>query len=140
MSPVITSLIKKTKIKKSGAENYLFICSNSGIRLFLESKKDVLTKLLNNYLGQQITIIFNTERQSLKKRTRELPLINYQQKTEDIITKAGLSHDFTFNTFAVSSSNQIAYSAAINIAQNPGKIYNPFFIYGGVGVGKTHLA
>lgn len=51
----------------------------------------------------------------------------------------GLNHRFTFATFVVGSSNNLAHAAAQGIVNNPGKAYNPFFIYGGVGVGKTHL-
>ncbi len=46
---------------------------------------------------------------------------------------------FTFDNFVEGKSNQIARAAAIQVAQNPGKAYNPLFIYGGVGLGKTHL-
>jgi chromosomal replication initiator protein len=47
--------------------------------------------------------------------------------------------DFTFQTFAVSGSNQLAFVSSNTVAQNPGTSYNPYFIYGPVGVGKTHL-
>jgi len=53
--------------------------------------------------------------------------------------RAGLREDYTFDTFAVSTSNEMAHAAAIAVSQNPGKAYNPLFLYGGVGVGKTHL-
>ncbi len=51
----------------------------------------------------------------------------------------GLRHDYIFETFAVSSSNEMAHAAATAVSQNPGEAYNPLFLYGGVGVGKTHL-
>lgn len=51
----------------------------------------------------------------------------------------GLRQDYTFETFAVSSSNEMAHAAASAVSQNPGDSYNPLFLYGGVGVGKTHL-
>jgi len=51
----------------------------------------------------------------------------------------GLQQDYTFETFAVSSSNEMAHAAATAVSQNPGDSYNPLFLYGGVGVGKTHL-
>ena len=47
--------------------------------------------------------------------------------------------EYTFSTLAVSDSNRLAFETARTISQNPGKIYNPFFMYGPVGVGKTHL-
>jgi chromosomal replication initiator protein len=47
--------------------------------------------------------------------------------------------DFTFDSFVEGKSNQLAKAAAIQVAGNPGKAYNPLFIYGGVGLGKTHL-
>jgi chromosomal replication initiator protein len=50
-----------------------------------------------------------------------------------------LDPNFTFDTFVEGKSNQLAKAAAIQVGQNPGKSYNPLFIYGGVGLGKTHL-
>lgn len=51
----------------------------------------------------------------------------------------GLRKDFTFTTFAVSTTNEMAHAAAIAVSNKPGISYNPLFLYGGVGVGKTHL-
>lgn len=53
--------------------------------------------------------------------------------------QAGLRPDFTFETFAVSGTNEMAHAAATAVSQRPGTAYNPLFLYGGVGVGKTHL-
>ena len=51
----------------------------------------------------------------------------------------GLNPRYTFENFIVGSSNDLAYSAAKNVAENPGVKYNPLYFYGGVGLGKTHL-
>jgi chromosomal replication initiator protein len=51
----------------------------------------------------------------------------------------GLRADYVFETFAVSSSNEMAHAAATAVSKSPGTAYNPLFLYGGVGVGKTHL-
>lgn len=55
------------------------------------------------------------------------------------IWESNLNHEFSFEAFVEGKSNQIARSASIQISINPGKVYNPLFIYGGVGLGKTHL-
>lgn len=51
----------------------------------------------------------------------------------------GLRTDYTFETFAVSTTNEMAHAAATAVSNRPGQSYNPLFLYGGVGVGKTHL-
>lgn len=56
-----------------------------------------------------------------------------------IVLGGRINPDFTFASFVEGKSNQLAKAAAIQVAGNPGKAYNPLFIYGGVGLGKTHL-
>ena len=51
----------------------------------------------------------------------------------------GLKGEFVFESFVVGNSNQIARAAAVQVGENPGSVYNPLYLYGGVGLGKTHL-
>ena len=55
------------------------------------------------------------------------------------VKTSGLNSHFTFESFVTGKANQLACAAAMQVSENPGKAYNPLFIYGGVGLGKTHL-
>lgn len=67
------------------------------------------------------------------------PLFSYQARPNQNNRQANLHPKYTFDNLVVGNSNNFAYAAAQGIVKNPGLSYNPFFIWGGVGVGKTHL-
>lgn len=88
---------------------------------------------LQNEIKPQIEI-------SLKKQTKEkTPLIKTTTDKSVSSKSTYLNPSLTFESFIIGDSNQFAYTTAKSVAEKPGKQYNPLFIYGGVGLGKTHL-
>ena len=99
---------------------------------YLEQIKDAAEKRLHTKTTVAISV--GDQRLATTKTSNELP----QTQTKAAVG-APLNPVYTFEGFVAGKSNQIARAAAIQITENPGTSYNPFFIYGGVGLGKTHL-
>lgn len=77
------------------------------------------------------------KKQPLKQPQKNDEQLGFQELISD--TEANLNPKYTFDTFVVASFNEVAHSAAVAVSKNIGNLYNPLFIYGGVGLGKTHL-
>ncbi len=138
-TPVLLSLLKQLKPISLTDTSIVLGCPNQGMKFFLERKAEevggLLFEHLNKYLQVEFTLVEDKKRQE-----KDAPLLSFQPSLADLFTKAGLHAKYRFENFAVSSSNQVAFAATQAIADNPGSSYNPLFLHGGVGVGKTHLA
>ncbi|GAB4218629.1 MAG: chromosomal replication initiator protein DnaA [Candidatus Microgenomates bacterium] len=135
---VLYSILKQTKPQELKEDKIIIGCNSFGIKKFLEPKtkeiEDKLKLVFNKKISVEFTII-NEE-----KKSSTAPLLSYEPSTDDLLTRCGLNKKYSFANFAVSSTNQVAYAASQAVTNNLGTAYNPLFLYGGVGVGKTHLA
>jgi chromosomal replication initiator protein len=75
----------------------------------------------------------------IKQVTKAIKNITHRNTSEPSKINSGLNSAFNFGNYVTGRANQLARAAAIQVAENPGTAYNPLFIYGGVGLGKTHL-
>lgn len=138
-NPVIYSLLKQLRPGDVADNKITLACENHGIRMYMEKKIPLIEQLLMEHTGKKMFVHLTVDVKK-PKDTKVTPLLSFEPSTDDIAVKAGLNLKYHFDNFAVSSTNQVAHAAAQAVAQTPGSSYNPLFLYGGVGVGKTHLA
>jgi chromosomal replication initiator protein len=81
----------------------------------------------------------NTQKESDKIKKIEEEVIQEEELVDKTTASGSLSSKYTLDTFVVGNSNKLAFAACQSVSENPGIKYNPLFIYGGVGLGKTHL-
>ncbi|MDP3888528.1 MAG: chromosomal replication initiator protein DnaA [bacterium] len=138
--PIFQTLLSQTDLISLEKDVATISCPNPYIQNMVETRYYSLLKAaLDNQTKTNNSIVFNVKARVAPK-TATGPLFEVINKKETPFKKeTGLNPKYTFSTLVVGSSNNFAHAAAKAIVQNPGNAYNPFFIWGGVGVGKTHL-
>ncbi len=132
--------IKQLKFDEKNSKSNLkiFIAPNILIANWIKTKySKKLSHLFEIKTGikPEIKIIIKNQTLSDSENKNSIDFIEINKPTSNTI----LNPSYTFESFVVGSSNQYAYTAAKSVAQKPGVVYNPVFIYGPTGLGKTHL-
>lgn len=117
-------------------------CGSAYTRQLIEQRYlGQIIEELNRVTEKKCEVKFKVQSRRVEEResVSKLPLFEERRTSEEEYKKAKLKSGHTFENYAVGGSNQMAYAAATAVAKKPGTAYNPLFIYGGVGLGKTHL-
>ena len=113
----------------------------------IDNYQDIMIDRFSGVIGDNYTFNFLIEEEWNERKPEEEISIIKEKDTEvkknevdfKHFNEANLNKDFTFSNFIVGSSNRFAFTASMAVAEKPGKAYNPLFLYGKSGVGKTHL-
>lgn len=137
------TLFKKTGLSSLDKNVATISCPSPMLSNLIETRYySLLKKILDKHLKVDVSLVFATSpnQQTGDANTKSFgPLFTTDELQDEVVKKARLNRLLTFENFAVSSTNQLAFAAAQTVAQKLTTSYNPLFIYGGVGVGKTHL-
>lgn len=139
-----------TYIKKIDQEDKIIEITTSSEfqKNFIEDRfYGYLKEIVEKNMGHGYRLMFTvTRKEASEQNTNDMgPLFDTEEKdiTEESLEKkmaeAGLSSRYTLDRFIVGNHNKLAYAVSAAIIDAPGKVYNPFFLYSGVGLGKTHL-
>ncbi|MFH1519861.1 MAG: chromosomal replication initiator protein DnaA [Candidatus Omnitrophota bacterium] len=132
IAPLNLKIIDQTSLTLEAPDNFF---KNWVESRYLPQIKQVLSELAQ----KDFEVIFDVNPNLLKKKTTKIFKTIQQSFREEPQDSLRLNPRFTFDNFIMGASNRMAHAASLAVTNAPGKAYNPLFIYGGVGLGKTHL-
>jgi len=139
--PVFLTFFKSTTLSSFDNSVATISAPTHMVAEYIEKRYySLIKKVLDKKTGENTSLIFKSGARKESAAGSPGPLfVDEVQKNAARPRPSRIRPDYTFETLAVSESNQLAYTAASTVAGSPGNKYNPLFLYGTVGVGKTHL-
>ncbi|MGG3639914.1 chromosomal replication initiator protein DnaA [Bacillus gobiensis] len=140
--PSFETWMKSTKAHSLQGDTMIITAPNEFARDWLNSRYlGLVAETIFDLTGEELAIKFvipqNQEEQNIAPKA---PIKNMPKDDEQSeFPQNMLNTKYTFDTFVIGSGNRFAHAASLAVAEAPAKAYNPLFIYGGVGLGKTHL-
>ena len=98
-----------------------------------------IERLSSEYLHKPTQVVLTLSENAAEETPRPAPEVEVPAPKPKIREQSRLNPSFNFDSFVTGKANQLARAAALQVAEHPGVAYNPLFVYGGVGLGKTHL-
>ena len=119
---------------------FIMVNMNSSVE-YIEKKYLLPLKVcIAEITGEEYEVSFISEDDDRLNEIQNMAVEASQKKrTKSVAERAGLNPKYTFDTFVVGGNNSFAHAVSVAVAESPGQVYNPLFLYGGVGLGKTHL-
>jgi len=132
--------IAPLNLKKISHSSLVLEAPDSFFKNWVESRHlPQIKQVLNEVTQRDFEVVFDVNPNLLKRKTTKILKTIQKSFREEPQDSLRLNPRFTFDNFIEGASNRMAHAASLAVSGAPGKSYNPLFIYGGVGLGKTHL-